>query len=436
MDQGEFHSELANGRVDFSGVSLKGVKLQGFDATDSLDFSRADFTNASLSNADFSDCVLEGAIFFNASVDGVRFVEANLRETDFRKTQPDFARFNRADLREANFGGAFMEDADFSDCDLSDSKFHDASIIRGRFTRACLRGAMFGACLSESEFVDTDLSVALLEHASHESPSYFDLKTIQASGRSAVGNTKLVGELWTFFEQAGASKQELALFCKSAKSFEFRRARKPTTGGPLAKHSVAWHGDDIKSAAQDLSACLSENPDEAALQTLIARHPVLLAHLLRGGHGRWVLPQVRFGSEFVADFLIAEKDSLGFHWQAVELESPRHLLFTKKGDPRSELTHALRQIRDWRTWIGANRSYAVRPREANGLGLIDIEPELPGLVLMGRRRDQADSDSALRRRMAQESGIRIHTYDWLLDCALSYGGGQLSSDGSWILPPE
>ena len=74
-------------------------------------------------------------------------------------------------------------------------------------------------------------------------------------------------------------------------------------------------------------------------------------------------------------------------------------MFTGKGDPSAALTHALRQLSDWRTWLTFNRDYAARPRAASGLGLLGIEPELEGLVIMGRDADLNESVENLRRRI-------------------------------------
>ena len=153
---------------------------------------------------------------------------------------------------------------------------------------------------------------------------------------------------------------------------------------------------------------------ERELQAFCESHPNLLIEHLGGGHGRWVVPQKRLGSEFVTDFVIGERHSFGFQWQAVELESPLVPLFTKKGDPSADLTHAIRQITDWRTWIIRNQDYASRRREAQCLGLIDIDSSVRGLILLGRERDLDPTTNDRRRQLVQDLQIDIHTYDWVV----------------------
>jgi hypothetical protein len=154
--------------------------------------------------------------------------------------------------------------------------------------------------------------------------------------------------------------------------------------------------------------------DERDMQRFLEGHPRMLIPQISGEHGAWVIPQKRLGSEHITDFLIAEKTSGGFVWYAVELERPQAKLFNKDGDSSRTLNHALRQIGDWRDWLSQNRDYATKPREQSGLGLVDIDPELEGLIIIGRDADLDQSTTARRRRLMRERRVEIETYDWLL----------------------
>jgi len=145
--------------------------------------------------------------------------------------------------------------------------------------------------------------------------------------------------------------------------------------------------------------------------------PILLLQHMSGGHGRWVIPQKALGSEYRTDFVIGERDSDGFHWQVVELESQKSKCFTKNGDYTKELTHAVKQIEDWRSWIRDNIQYARNDRNKNGLGLTDIVPDLPGLIIIGRRNDLHEKNKYKRRDYGNRMNIKIHTYDWLYERA-------------------
>lgn len=179
---------------------------------------------------------------------------------------------------------------------------------------------------------------------------------------------------------------------------------------------VWWDG----IASEDVTAFESTvelATKEQDVQTYLAANPMMLVQPLGGGHGRWVIPQKRLGSEFVTDFIIGDKDSSGYTWIAVELESPRARLFTETGDETAALRHAWRQIEDWRVWLQSNQNYAARRIEDAGLGLIDISPNCEGWIIMGRRRHLRPEQKARRREWAQRNNVKVHTYDWMIERA-------------------
>jgi hypothetical protein len=59
-----------------------------------------------------------------------------------------------------------------------------------------------------------------------------------------------------------------------------------------------------------------------------------------------------------------------------------------------------------------SRRRAPRPRPA----AFDIDSNVPGLIVMGRRDQERDRPHA-RRQLSQNLNIKIHTYDWLVDKA-------------------
>ena len=195
---------------------------------------------------------------------------------------------------------------------------------------------------------------------------------------------------------------------------------------PLRDYFTWWDeitAADVVGLAEALEAATVERDMQAYLQD----HPEMLIQHLGGGHGRWVIPQVRLGSQHVTDFIIGDADSMGQHWTAVELEGPRQPIFTKSGDPSRYLWHAIRQIIDWRVWLEQNRDYATREPTAGGLGLTDITPSLPGLIVIGRRSGLVDARKPFRRALAKQLNIEIHTYDWLVERA----GGRVRSVEAW-----
>jgi len=182
---------------------------------------------------------------------------------------------------------------------------------------------------------------------------------------------------------------------------------------PLREFFV-WWDDPTGNVINEFSDLLDSAEDERPLQRFLEVHPEVLIRKLHGGHGRWCVPHKRLGSELIPDFVIGERSSMGFEWYAVELESPAASMFNQANEPSRTLNHALTQISDWRIWLKKNIDYATRSRNQQGLGLTDIDGDLPGIVLIGRR-DKVKADTNARRRQAcKERNVIIHTYDWLL----------------------
>lgn len=175
-----------------------------------------------------------------------------------------------------------------------------------------------------------------------------------------------------------------------------------------------WWDRVLPESLISLEAAINSAKREEDIQLFLQNNPALLIQHLGGGHGRWVIPKPRLGGEYVPDFLIAERHSFGYEWQAVELESPLKPMFTKKGDPSQYLNHAIRQITDWRAWLKSNQAYAARSRDEGGLGLTDIDTNVRGLIIIGRRSAVAKETMVRRRQMVQDLNIEIHSYDYLI----------------------
>jgi hypothetical protein len=156
---------------------------------------------------------------------------------------------------------------------------------------------------------------------------------------------------------------------------------------------------------------LDSNPKEEDIHAFLASHPDLLMDWARvSGRKSTVRSKVNLHS-FVTDFAIGNwRETTGrWEWTLVEIERPQHRLFTKQGDPTRELTHAVRQIVDWRSWIQNNLHFARTI-------LPDIRPSFPASVVIGRRRDVDPQDrDRLDMLQVQYGGVSISTFDSFLD---------------------
>ncbi len=159
----------------------------------------------------------------------------------------------------------------------------------------------------------------------------------------------------------------------------------------------------------DFERVLGDAPDERPLQTLLRSIPMLLGPLAPAGGTLWCLDRPRLGSEFVPDFLLASSTSAGFRWAMVELESPNERTLTKAGLPAKKLAEALKQIRDWRTWLTDNVGYA-----RGELGLKEIEGNCSAYIVIGRR-SRLDPKQIKTYRALSEDRTTVMSYDRLLE---------------------
>ena len=159
----------------------------------------------------------------------------------------------------------------------------------------------------------------------------------------------------------------------------------------------------------DFEAVLGDASDERPIQKLLASSPVLLGPLVPAGGTYWCLDRPRLGAEYVPDFLLATVTSVGFRWLAIELESPVARALTKRGLPARKLAEALGQVRDWRTWLSENVSYARDER-----GLKDIDGSCDAVVVIGRR-STLDPKQITRYRALSTNGLTVMSYDRLGD---------------------
>lgn len=172
---------------------------------------------------------------------------------------------------------------------------------------------------------------------------------------------------------------------------------------------VAAGREPAAQTVDDFGRVLGDASDERPLQAFLASFPVALAPLAPPGGTLWCLDRPRLGSELVPDFLLASITSVGFRWAMVELESPHEKALTKAGVPAKKLAEALKQVRDWRTWLTDNVAYA-----RGELGLDDIDGSCPGYIVIGRRA-RLDPKQVKTYRALSTDGITVMSYDRLLE---------------------
>ena len=170
----------------------------------------------------------------------------------------------------------------------------------------------------------------------------------------------------------------------------------------VKEQDVLGNLDSVIKRFEDL---LEQTTREEELQAFLAENPVVLSPAAQN-----IYPKHKLGKEHVCDFVIERAEA---DYVLVEIEAASRRLFTKKGDPFHELSHAQQQVEDWLEWVSHNTSYA--------------EQSLPGIsdpeawVVIGRDKMLTGSQKVkLRRRNKALHHITIMTYDQLLNSARSH----------------
>ncbi|MFC1948102.1 Shedu anti-phage system protein SduA domain-containing protein [Chloroflexota bacterium] len=188
----------------------------------------------------------------------------------------------------------------------------------------------------------------------------------------------------------------------------------------LEKYMVRPHQKLSLEETRKLNEIISSSQDERPLQKFLEDNPFVLTSKIHPAHHLQIcIPTPNLGGLYKPDYLIAGLDSAGFWWYGVELENPHYRMFNKNGEQTKELSHAIRQIEDWREWLRNNISYAQ-----NTLGFIQIDADLPCYIIIGTRNQEiVDSETLQNRQRAvmkrDKNSLLLHHYEWLSDDKLN-----------------
>jgi hypothetical protein len=144
-----------------------------------------------------------------------------------------------------------------------------------------------------------------------------------------------------------------------------------------------------------------EELDERELHEFILKYPELLT-----AYGTRMDSEIRLGNEYRID-LAVHSSGVRDEVTLVELEHHRHDIFTRDGQTRAEITHAVQQVQNWFRWLREN------PAEPFAASLRGIPPK--GLVVAGRSRDFSEDRRSRLAHLNSTSPVPVITYDELLD---------------------
>jgi hypothetical protein len=195
-----------------------------------------------------------------------------------------------------------------------------------------------------------------------------------------------------------------------------------------------------KFMVAELKDILSKTEGEREISSFLSKHPELIrwAVCRTGGHTTYVIKEFPFGSHYKADFIVPFSYSGAWEVHLIELEPPDDMVITRDGLPSNRLNKAVKQINDWQDYIEKNR-YPFR----SDLSEWCIKKDLLGLhndlkepsnytgdklkdqdtyigfnyyIIIGRR-ENIDQEKRKRMNHFRNQGIRVLTYDALIDIA-------------------
>lgn len=149
---------------------------------------------------------------------------------------------------------------------------------------------------------------------------------------------------------------------------------------------------------------------------------LLRGHFPFGRHEACLFPEFRLGNSYRVDYLLAGKNSSGWHFVFIELEAPRGRITLADGRLGEVFRKGIEQTEDWVTWLDAHYSSLSEEFERSKKSSIDLPSEfyhydrtrIHFIIIAGRRNDFSEKTYQLCRK--NKPKILIH-YDNLLDSA-------------------
>ncbi|MHC8349225.1 Shedu anti-phage system protein SduA domain-containing protein [Pseudomonas sp. RT4P38] len=171
---------------------------------------------------------------------------------------------------------------------------------------------------------------------------------------------------------------------------------------------------------------------ELAYQTFLKRHAGMFFPSMPL-HDEIILSGLKLGADHEVDFVMAHSErSLGFIYTLIEIETPHDTAFTKAGDPRARLSHAIQQTNDWKSWLEENRDQVQRLFPSKRLRVTG-KTHFRYMVIMGRRSDEFNER---RNVWSEKTGVQIRSFDWFTDNLLNKQFHSFNSYTSDIIKPS
>ena len=166
---------------------------------------------------------------------------------------------------------------------------------------------------------------------------------------------------------------------------------------------VSGRLEEFEKVIMDFEKLLNSQVGEEILQTFLTKNPILF-----GSEYKEIKPKHSLGGEYYMDYALRTHNDV---YHIVEIEKSRDMVYTKSGDPSSQLTHAEQQVLDWLIWLEQNNSYGQK--FLPGI----LSPK--GFVIIGRNVNLSPEikTKLYYRNLMWNEKINVLTFDDLLEKA-------------------
>jgi len=136
-----------------------------------------------------------------------------------------------------------------------------------------------------------------------------------------------------------------------------------------------------------------------------------------GHHGAYIFPEQRFGAEYSADYVLLGQNSDGYSIVFIEFENPNcPFILQNQNTESNDVRKGLAQVRDWKRWLDANRTYFLQSIGFMQKNIIVPTARIFYCIVVSRRSALTDAARELRSQLIfEERNLKIISYDRIVD---------------------
>lgn len=195
--------------------------------------------------------------------------------------------------------------------------------------------------------------------------------------------------------------------------------------------------NELRRIEIEFQALIDSNPTERRILNFINynRYYNLIASIFHSGytfghHDAYLFKEFELPTKYKADYLLIGKNSHGYHFIFIELESPTGSITNNGGEFGTAIRKGIKQVEDWDKWLESNFNTLplIFDRKKNTSIELPIEfrsldkTRLNYVVICGRRTDFMDNTYEDKRRLLRSKNINLLHYDNLIDSYKTFYG--------------